>query len=298
MEESMLDTRTTAKIAYGMAMVLALGTAAMAAQHSSTATSGERGTLDHICKVSTLIGTHVMNRADAKVANIRDLVLSSGGDPLYAILGYGGVGGVGETYTAVPFDVLDFRHADGKWGVTLDMTIDDLKKAPTIQSENYRELTNPQWITRVHQFFPHRGESMTRPEKETGRAHREARAVEWVLLATKIRDSRLKNPQNEDLGKIEDLLLDRMHRVAFLIIGRGGVLGAGEHYIPVPWSKLGFTVNSDTANVTASIDATKAELDKAPMVKGDYATMLAPGFADQVRDYFRAIRHEAVPERR
>ena len=292
----MLDTRLTAKFACWM--VLALGTAAVAAPQSSAATSAERGNLDHICKVSTLIGTPVMNRANTKIAHIRDLVLSPDGDLLYAILGHGGVGGVGEIYTAVPFDALDVRHADDKWGVNLDMTADDLKMAPMIQSDNYRELTDPQWIARIRQFFPHRGESMTRAEKETGPAPREPRAVEWVLLATKIRDSRLKNPQNEDLGKIEDLLLDRMHRVAFLIISRGGVLGARDHYIPVPWSRVGLSTNPENTAITVSIDATKAELDKAPVVKGDYATLLAPGFADQVRHYFGSLSHGAGTEHR
>jgi len=293
MEDDMLDTRMTAKIA--CCMVLALGTAAVAAQQSSTATSAERGNLSEVCKVSSLIGTHVMNRANTKIAHVRDLVLSPDGDPLYAILGHGGVGGVGETYTAVPFNALDVRHADGKWAVNLDMTADDLKKAPAIESENYRELNDRQWIARACQFFPPRGESVARPEKETGSMRREPRAVEWVLLATKIRGSRLKNPQNEDLGKIEDLLFDRMHRAAFLIVGRGGALGVREQYIPVPWSRLGLTMNRENAAVTASIDATKAELDKAPVVEGNnYETLLAPGFADQVRHYFGTISHGAT----
>jgi hypothetical protein len=296
MEEAMPDTQLTAKFACWM--VLALGTAAVAAPQSSTAPSAERGNLNHICKVSTLIGAPVNNRANAKVAHIGDLVLSPDGDLLYAILGHGGVGGVGEIYTAVPFNALDVRHADDKWGVNLDMTADDLKKAPTIQSENYRELTDPQWIARIHQFFPHRGESMPRPEKEIGRAPREPRAVDWVLLATKIRESRLKNPQNEDLGKIEDLLLDRMHRVAFLIVGRGGVLGAWERYIPVPWSKLGFSTNPENAAVTASIDATRTDLDKAPEVQGEnYANLPEPRFADEVRQYFGSLTHGAGTER-
>jgi len=296
MEEAMLDRRTTSKIAY--CMMLALG-AAMAAQQSRAATSGERGNLDHICKVSTLIGTHVMNRANTKIATIRDLVLSPNGDLRYAILGYGGVGGVGETYTAAPFDALDVRHADGKWAANLDMTADDLKKAPTFQSENYRELTDAHWVASACQFFHPRGESMARPEKETGATQREPKAVDWVLLASKIRESRLKNPQNEDLGKVEDILFDRMHRAAFLIVGRGGMLGMREQYIPIPWSRLGLSINRETDAVTPSVDATKAELDKAPVVQGDnYETMLAPGFADQVRHYFTEIRHGAETEHR
>jgi len=268
-------------------MALALGTAAMAAQQRNTAASGERGDLDAICKVSALIGTDVMNRANTKVADLRDLVLSPEGDVLYAILGFGGVAGVGETNTAAPFDALNVRFADGKWAANLNTTAEDIKNAPKIESKNYREFRDPQWITRVHQFFQTRGESGARLDEGTRVPQREPRAVERVLLATKIRGGTLKNPQNEDLGKVEDFLLDRMYRAAFVIVGRGGALGIGEHYIPVPWSKLGFSTNPENAAVTAAIDATKDQLEKAPLVKGDnYQTMLAPGFADEVRRYF------------
>jgi hypothetical protein len=275
MEETMLNTKMTAKLACCLA--LALGTAAMAAQQRDTLAGAERGDLDEIRKVSTLIGTHVANRADTKVAAVRDLVLSLKGDPLYVILGYGGVGGVGETYTAAPVAVLEIHHTGGKWAVQLDRTAEDLKKAPTIQSENYRELTDPQWLERSHEVFCPRGAPKDRP-------------VEWVLLASKIRSAKLKNPQNDDLGKVEDLLLDRALRVAFVIAGRGGVLGIGEQYMPVPWSKVGLSSNQETGAVTVSLDATKAQLDKAPVIKGDnYATLLAPGFADEVRRYYGAI---------
>jgi hypothetical protein len=251
----MLDTKTTARIVCCVA--LALGTVAIAAQQRATPAEGQRGDLDEIRKVSTLIGTNVMNRANNNVvADVRDLVLSPGGDVQFMILGHGGVGGVGETYTAAPSDALEVRQIDGKWAVSLDKTAEDLKKAPTIKSDNYRELTDPQWVDRAHEFF------CPRDAKE--------RPVEWVLLASKIRSAKLKNTQNEELGKVEDLLLDRAHQVAFVIVGRGGVLGVGEHYIPVPWSKAGLRYNLDTNAVTVSLDATKAQLEKAPLIRACY----------------------------
>ena len=126
----MLDIRMTVKLA--CCMVLALGTAAMVAQPRSTPAPEERGDLDAIRKVSTLIGTPVVNRTNSQVGHIRDLVLSPGGDVLYVVLGYGGVAGVGETDTAAPTDALEIRQAGEKWAVLLDMTADDLKKAPAI----------------------------------------------------------------------------------------------------------------------------------------------------------------------
>lgn len=270
----MLDTRMSVRLACCMA--LALGTAAMA-QQSTIPVAEDRGDLDGIRKVSTLIGTDVVNRTNTTVAHVRDLVLSPAGDVSYVVLGYGGVAGVGETNTVAPFSTLRISQAGVKWSALLDMTADDLKNAPAIRSDNYRELTDAQWITRVNQFF-RRGDEST------------AGAVARVILATKIRGSQLKNPQNEDLGKIEELLLNRMNRVAFLIVGRGGTLSIGEHYIPVPWSRLGLNTNPENAAVTLSVNATPAQMEKAPLVKGgDYATLLDSGFADQVRHYFTTI---------
>jgi hypothetical protein len=301
----MLQTRMPLKLACGMVLALALGTGPVAAQQRSTLAPEERGDLTAIRKVSMLIGTPVMGPAEATVAHIRDLALSPAGEVLYVVLGYGGLAGVGETDTAAPLDALEIRHAsDGKWAAHLDMTADDLKKAPTIQSSNYRELADAQWIARVDQFFRPRAEKARPGGEATGPVRQSPRgAVERVLLASKIRSSQLKNPQNEDLGKIEDLLLDQQDRVAFLIVGAGGVLSIGEHYIPVPWSNLGLTTNLENAAVTASVNATKDQIEKAPRVKeSDYATLLNPGFAKEVRRYFgatgRATSTETERERR
>ena len=55
----MLDTRTSTKLACCIALVF--GATTLAAQQSSTSSGRERGDLDQIRKVSTLIGTEVMN---------------------------------------------------------------------------------------------------------------------------------------------------------------------------------------------------------------------------------------------
>ncbi len=305
----MFATKNTVKLACCGA--LALGTAALAAQQRSISQEGGRGDLAEIRKVSTLIGTHVVNRVkpNNRIADLRDLVLSPDGTVLYSVLGCGGLAGVGETYIVAPFDMLSVRLDDGKWSVVLDMSAEDLKKAPTIKSENYRELSDPQWIARVDQFFrrrggasqaqPKPGTGLAQPKPGTGLAHREHRTVKWALLATKIRAAGLKNGQNEDLGKVEDLLLDGQHRVVFVIFGTGGVVGIGENHIPVPWSKLRLAFNQENLAVTVVIDAAKVQLEKAPLIKGDdYATLLAPGFAEHVRRYFKVTGRGAEREPR
>jgi hypothetical protein len=282
-------------------MVLVLGTAAIAAQQKTDSSGAERSDLDEIRKISSLIGTDVVNRTNTTTAKIRDLVLSSEGRVIYGILGCGGLAGVGERYTAIPWEWLDVHHVNGKWVVNLEMTTESLKQAPAIETENYRELTDPQWMTRVDQFFRPQardegrapGEANAPADQRTGTTAREPRPLEVVLLATKIRGAKLKNAQNEDLGVIDDLLLDRMHRVAFVIVGQGGVLGIGESFIPVPWSSMTLRYNRENSSIIPLMDVTKTQLERAPLVKAsNFATLLAPGFAEQVRRYFGAAGRE------
>src|SRR5206468_216880 len=160
---------------------------------------------------------------------VTDLILLSDGRIDYAILGVGGVAGIGTKYTALPWSALNVKHLHGKWAVDLDMTKDALEKAPKLQDDNYKELTNPQWVERIHQFFSARGAGGS--TREAGREGRSPNAHQIVLRASKIIDAALKNSRDENLGKVEDLLLDRNSRVAFAIIGHGGVLGIGENYI-------------------------------------------------------------------
>ncbi len=268
-------------------ILLASGASAWAIAQQRGAEQGSRTDLDEIRKVSTLLKSDVLNKANEKIASVTDLILLSDGRIDYAILGVGGLAGIGTKYTAVPWSDLNVKHLHGKWAVDLDMTKDALEKAPKLQDDNYKELANPQWVERIHQFFGARGAGVSGSTRETGREGRSPNAHQIVLRASKILDATLKNSRDENLGKVEDLLLDRNWRAAFAIIGHGGVLGIGENYIPIPWSKLRLNYRPEDTKVVAVTDATKDQLEKAPLVKGDsYATMLAPGFTSQVYRYF------------
>ena len=115
------------------------------------------------------------------------------------------------------------------------------------------------------------------------------RIVKIVLRASNVLDASLTSTEQDDLGEVEDLLLDRKNHIVFAIIGWGGMLGIGENHIPVPWSILALGESRQNGSVTITIDATKDDIENAPLVKGDdYATVLDPGLADEVRRYFGA----------
>jgi len=268
----------------GIVFATALSGAAFAQQNASERRA--HADLDEIRKVSSLLKSEVLNRANERIASVSDLVLAPDGKIQYAILGVGGVVGIGTKYTAIPWNRLDVKHPRGKWAVNLDMTRDRLDHAPMLQDEHYRELSNPQWLARVREFF---GDKSAVDSHATSAEGSSAATQPIVWRASKVLDATLKNPRDESLGDVEDLLLDRNDRAAFAIIGHGGVLGIGESYIAVPWSKLRFSHKPESTSLAAVIDMNKDQLEKAPLVKGStYETMLAPGFTGQVYRFFGA----------
>ena len=76
---------------------------------------------------------------------------------------------------------------------------------------------------------------------------------EW--RASKLVHVDVYNEANEKIGDINDVILDRSGKVANVILGVGGVLGLGEHYVAVAFDKLKWVdqpVTSTTASTTSA----------------------------------------------
>ena len=88
---------------------------------------------------------------------------------------------------------------------------------------------------------------------------------EW--RASKLVHVDVYNEANEKIGDINDVILDRSGKVAKVILGVGGVLGLGEHYVAVGFDDLKWVdqpVISTTASTTsapANAPATTSAID-------------------------------------
>jgi hypothetical protein len=73
--------------------------------------------------------------------------------------------------------------------------------------------------------------------------------------------SKVLNAQNEDLGKIEDLVLDaEAGRIAYAVLSFGGFLGMGEKYFAIPWNAFHFNLKENCA----VLNVDKKKLENAP----------------------------------
>ena len=83
---------------------------------------------------------------------------------------------------------------------------------------------------------------------------------EW--RASKLIGANVYNDANEKIGDINDVILDKSGKVENVVLGVGGFLGMGEHYVAVAYDKLRWSnepPRSTTASTTTNRPATNAD---------------------------------------
>ena len=67
----------------------------------------------------------------------------------------------------------------------------------------------------------------------------QAQRSAFVFRVADLRGMAVKNSKGEDLGKIEDLVVDTQSgKIRYAALANGGVLGMGEKYFAVPWNSF------------------------------------------------------------
>ena len=97
-----------------------------------------------------------------------------------------------------------------------------------------------------------------------------------TFRSSKLVGMNVKNSKNQDLGKIEDLVIDERGHVRYAAISFGGFLGFNNKYFAVPWRSL--KVKHDTSSNAhyVELNVTKEYLDAAQGFPSDKW----PDFAD------------------
>jgi sporulation protein YlmC with PRC-barrel domain len=94
---------------------------------------------------------------------------------------------------------------------------------------------------------------------------------------------KVENPQGENLGNIEEVVIDAATGdLAYAVLAFGGFLGLGEKLFALPWSTL-----KQAANDTFTVPLTEAQIKKAPgFDKADWPSMEDKHWGDTIHAYY------------
>ena len=93
---------------------------------------------------------------------------------------------------------------------------------------------------------------------------------EHFMLANDVKGHKVVNKNAEDLGKIEDYMLDlETGRMAYAVLSFGGFLGMGEKLFAIPWSAFNVQLFENDLRIVLNVDKeilTKAQgFDKSQL---------------------------------
>jgi sporulation protein YlmC with PRC-barrel domain len=110
-----------------------------------------------------------------------------------------------------------------------------------------------------------------------------------AIRANKVIGTAVKDSQGDNIGKVEDIVLDKTsNNIMFAVVGFGGILGMGEKFHSVPWTVL----NYDEKDHCYAVNMTKDQLKSAPADTIDAITRSdGVPLRDSSFDYYGADRY-------
>jgi sporulation protein YlmC with PRC-barrel domain len=110
-----------------------------------------------------------------------------------------------------------------------------------------------------------------------------------AIRAKKVIGTTVKDTTGTTIGKVEDIVLDKLsNNIMFAIVGFGGFLGMGEKFHPLPWSTLDY----DETEGGYVVNLTKQQLQAAPAYTMEELTAVdGTQYRAEVYDYYSAPKY-------
>src|SRR5436190_10590460 len=134
-----------------------------------------------------------------------------------------------------------------------------------------KDIDNPNWNT---------NKSRNTATMDMDHEHKHRR----VMSAGTLAGDRVRNSAGEDLGKIEEIMIDvPTGRVAYAVLSFGGFLGMGQKLFALPWDAL--QLDEDGHQFILNVD--KATLENAPGFDSDnWPDMADPNWGSQIHSHY------------
>ncbi|MBC7905773.1 MAG: PRC-barrel domain-containing protein [Rhodospirillaceae bacterium] len=256
-----------------------------------------------VTAASQIVGRNVQDASGKSAGEVEYLMLSlADGAVRYVVLGSGGILNFGQDYfVALPWDRVAEVPANGS--VRLSVSTDQLNSAPRFTREALTDLTKPAVLTSVIDHYrtpggaqaqgqpPAAGQSAAPPtpqqqaqsqgatpgqgQKQAGQGGSEpqlmiGRTITTTMMAPvlarsgQITGAEVRTQDGKVVGEVDQVMIDTSHgQVAYALLARGGFLGIGEDWVPVPLEALSWTPEQQTLTIAAN----EKQVNQIPVLK-------------------------------
>lgn len=249
-------------------------------------------------RVSNVIGHRVTGPADEDLGSIDSLIVDSqSGQIAYALVQAGDALEIEDEFVAIPWSELELvggamddsasmpgsdttvtetvateavtgttgMEASGETRITYSGDLATLQASPGLIADDLGEgdILAAGFDSELSSYWANEVASLP----QTGA---EETAVGMIRLHD-VTDKQLINAEGDDLGDIEDMIIDRAENaIAWVIVGSGGFMDIGEDLIPVPFALLNIRPHQDNPNESEFVlNASDADLENAPRFQGE-----------------------------
>jgi len=275
--------RTTFLLALGtfsLAVMWGTGSVAQADDQAKVA-------IAHVFRTGDIVGLAVKNKQGENLGKIDDLVIDlKSGDVRYVALSYGSVAGIGGKLFAVPWEKMTFVMGEpnnrNSRHFLMDVSKNHLENSEGFDSSRWPNVADPQWAASIDKHF-----NIERKHEPTATTGERARvAYETVFRASKIKGMDVRNDANENLGSVDELVIDvTKAKVKYLALSFGSIFTGGNKLFAVPLSHCTLTHANDKTFIKLSVS--RDALKNAPgFDKNNWPDTANPNWAKEIDTFY------------
>jgi len=235
-------------------------------------------------RASELLDYNIRNSQGEEVGEVDDLIIGlNTGHVNYAVLSFGGFADIGDKLYAVPLSALNFDTINqDEQAFIIDVDEAALQNAPSFDQNNWPDLTTPGWDAEFSDYWDQTTLGAVAPIT----AEMAPTALdEAAVRASELIGYNVVNSQGEDVGEVEDLLVNLTNgQVHYAILSFGGFADIGDKLFAIPLSTISF--NSEDQAVV--FDSDEQMLQNAPSFdENTWPDMTSPEWDTDIRDYWQ-----------
>jgi sporulation protein YlmC with PRC-barrel domain len=243
-------------------------------------------------RAKEFLGAKVVNQQGERLGTVKDVVLTPDRNGInYVVLSHDSGWGMAEKYFAVPWS----QFAPGEDSKTFilkgNISKADLNRAPGFDKKHWPAMANENWLgTERSSSMPSSAEQGTPGNPMYGTA--QPTDIQHLRLS-KLMGTTVRDAQNENIGKLENAMIDlNQGKMAYgIVAARHKSLGAGKDLVAVPWSALNWTDEPGIAQVNVD----RETLASVAFRRDNFPNLADPQYSRQLFARFHATPYWETP---